>query len=412
MPAKLNCLLYKTDRRLLFRRCGAAAWFLLGALLSSDLLALEWADGRLQLHGYLSQGAVYTTANNFFGHTDTDISLDFREVGLNVSARPFSRLRLSAQGTSRWAGEIDKGDPWLDFALADFTFLSEENMRAGIRLGRIKNPYGLYTETRDVAFTRPGIILPQPIYFDRTRKFALSGDGFHIYGEFDVPGGSLDARFFLVDLPINDRSSKSVLFGPNARGDLEQDRLTPGFRLLYETANGRWRGGFTFAATSQKYHPAAGEPIPNTHVKFEPWIVSLQYSGEQWTLTSEFSQRYDVLDMSGRPLSKSTAQNWYVQAQYRFLPQWELLLRYDNAIADIDDPGGDKFSAQTGRPAFTRFARDIVAGMRYDVTPSLMLRAEYHHVDGTSWLSPLENPLPGELERSWDMFMLLGSYHF
>lgn len=412
MSAKLSCLPCKTNRRLANGVCTAAFRLYLGILLSNDAQALEWADGRLQLHGYLTQGAVYTTANNFYGHTDTDISLDFREVGLNVSARPFSRLRLSAQGTSRWAGEIDEGEPWLDYALADFTLLSEENMRAGIRLGRIKNPYGLYGETRDVAFTRPGIILPQPIYFDRTRKFALAGDGFHLYGEFDVPGGSLDARFFLADLPINDRSSKSVLFGPAARGDLQQDRLTPGFRLLYETANGRWRGAFTYVSTSQKYRPAEGEHIPSSHIEIEPWIASLQYSDEDWTLTAEYSQRYDVLDMSGAPISKSTAQNWYVQAQYRFLPQWEMLLRYDNAIADIDDPDGKQFAAQTGRPAFTRFARDIVAGLRYDVTPSLMLRAEYHHVDGTSWLSPLENQSPNQLERNWDMFMFLGSYHF
>jgi hypothetical protein len=390
----------------------AAFWIFLGALPSAATQALEWADGRLQLHGYLSQGAVYTTDNNFYGHTDDDISLEFREVGLNISARPFSNLRLSAQGTSRWAGEMDNGEPWLDFALADFTFLSDENMRAGIRLGRIKNPYGLYTETRDVAFTRPGIILPQPIYFDRTRKFALAGDGFHLYGEFEVPGGTLDARFFLVDLPINDPSSKAALFGPTATGDLEQDRMTPGFRLLYETANRRWRGAFTYASTSQDYEPSAGELIPNSHILIEPWIASLQYSNEQWTLTAEYSQRSDVIEMTGSPTSKSTAENWYVQAQYRFLPQWELLLRYDRSTANMDDPDGKEFAAQTGRPAFSRFARDIVAGMRYDVTPSFMLRAEYHHVDGTSWLSPLENPVPGDLERHWDMLMFLGSYHF
>jgi hypothetical protein len=375
--------------------------------------ALEWADGRLQLHGYLSQGAVYTTDNNFYGHTDDDISLDFREIGLNVSARPFSNLRLSAQGTSRWAGEMDKGEPWLDFALADFTFLSDENMRAGIRLGRIKNPYGLYTETRDVAFTRPGVILPQPIYYDIFRKFALSGDGFHLYGEFDVPGGTLDARFILADLPINnDASSIATFFGPTAGGNLEQDRMTPGFRLLYETANRRWRGAFTYANTSQEYQPAEGELIPNSHIQIEPWIVSLQYSDEQWTLTAEYAQRHDTIEMTGIPTSKSVAENWYVQAQYRFLPQWELLLRYDSATADMDDPDGNAYAALTGLPTFSRFAHDIVAGMRYDVTSSFMLRAEYHHVNGAYWLSPLENPVPGDLDRHWDMLMFLGSYHF
>jgi hypothetical protein len=378
--------------------------------------AFEWLDGKVRLHGYLTQGAVYTTGNNFYGDSHDRFSPDFREIGLNLSAQPSGWLRLAAQGMSRWAGRMDEGEPWLDFALADIRFLDHEQARAGIRIGRIKNPFGLYTETRDVAFTRPGAILPQPIYFDRTRRFALSGDGFHLYGEVEVPGGTLDARFVLANLPVNDDSSKAVIIGLNARGDLEQDRMTPGFRLLYETSDGRWRGGFSFFSLSQAYDPARNERLPAIKTLAEPWVISLQYAGEKLTLTTEYSQRNTEVGIPGRPLLQSIAQNWYVQAQYRFLPQWELLLRYDDSMADMDDPDGRKFQDsplnRSKAPGFTRFARDIVAGLRYDVTPSLMLRAEYHHVDGTHWLSPLENPDVRDLERRWNMVILLGSYRF
>jgi hypothetical protein len=381
---------------------------------SANAPALDWADGRVQLHGFLTQGAVFTTHNNFYGNTRDHVGLDFREIGLNFSAQPFSRLRLSAQGMSRWTGKTDVGEPWLDFALADLTLFNEENMRGGIRVGRIKNIYGLYTETRDVAFTRPGAILPQPIYFDRTRKFALAGDGFHLYGEFDVPGGVLDARFMLAQLPINDEGSKSTIIGLGAHGDFEQDRMTPGFRILYETDNKRWRGGFTYLSLSQRYRPVKNDRFPESRLLLEPWIASLQYSGERLILTSEFSHRYTASSIVGRsvPATRVTSQNWFIQGQYRFLPDWELLLRYDNSIFDIDDAEGKRYAAATGRPAFTRFARDIVAGLRYDVTPSFMLRAEYHHVDGTAWLSPLDNPDPRELRRRWDMFIVLGSLRF
>lgn len=374
--------------------------------------SLELADGNLQLHGFFTQGAVYATHNNFYGNTDDHVGLDFREVGLNVSTQPFSRLRLAAQGVSRWAGQVDQGQPWLDFALADVTFFNDETLRAGIRLGRMKNPYGLYTETRDVAFTRPGAFLPQSIYIDRSRKFALSGDGFHLYGDLQVPGGTLNATFALIDLPINDDSSKATLVGLNSRGDFEQDRMTPGFRLLYETANGRWRGGFTYSSLSQRYSAAAGERYPNGHILLEPWIVSLQYTDEDWTLTSEYSQRYNDFRFQGRPDNRGTSENWYVQAEYRVAPQWELLLRYDQSIQDIDDPDGQKFAAQFQRPAFTRYARDLTTGVRFDVNANFMLRAEYHHIDGANWLSPLDNPDPGNLQRNWDMFVVLGSFHF
>ncbi|QSA98668.1 hypothetical protein [Methylococcus sp. EFPC2] len=381
-------------------------------LSAAPALAFEWINGKVQLHGYLTQGAVYTTANNFYGDSHNQFSPDFREVGLNLSLQPFSRLRLAAQGMSRWAGKMDEGEPWLDFALADINLYNDENLRFGVRAGRVKNPFGFYTETRDVAFTRPGAILPQPIYFDRTRRFALSGDGVHLYSEVEVPGGHLDIRFALTDLPTNDDSTKAALTGVRGRGDLLQDRMTPGFRVLYETEDGRWRGGVSYFSLKQTYTPAADERIPRQTLSLDPWILSLQYAGEKLTLTTEYSQRYTQLDISGRPSIRATAENWYVMGQYRFLPKWELMLRYDQAHSDMDDPYGHRYHELTGAPAHTRYAQDVVAGLRFDVTSSLMLRAEYHHVDGTVWLSPLDNPDRRDLERRWDMVILLGSYRF
>jgi hypothetical protein len=41
----------------------------------------------------------------------------------------------------------------------------------------------------------------------------------------------------------------------------------------------------------------------------------------------------------------------------------------------------------------------------------VMLRAEYHRVEGTSWLSVRENDL-AQTEKDWDMFSLLASFRF
>ncbi len=71
-----------------------------------------------------------------------------------------------------------------------------------------------------------------------------------------------------------------------------------------------------------------------------------------------------------------------------------------------------KWAAATGRPAFTRFAKDITVGLRWNITPELMVRAEYHRVNGTGWLSTLDNPVPGDLAQNWDLFSILGSYRF
>ena len=64
------------------------------------------------------------------------------------------------------------------------------------------------------------------------------------------------------------------------------------------------------------------------------------------------------------------------------------------------------------RPAHSRFAKDITVGLRWNITPQFMLRAEYHRVNGTGWLSTLDNPSPHGTVQHWDLFSILGSYRF
>ena len=62
-------------------------------------------------------------------------------------------------------------------------------------------------------------------------------------------------------------------------------------------------------------------------------------------------------------------------------------------------------------PAFAHYAKDWTLGMRWDITDDFRLRAEYHNVEGTSWLSEQETPFPS-MAKDWEMFNLLVSYHF
>ncbi len=139
-------------------------------------------DG-LQIHGFLSQGYIRTSSNRVFGHSEGDGSLDFIEAGVNASWTPLPQLQLAAQGLFRRAGAGHEHDFELDFGLIDYALLSTADRQLGFRLGRIKNPLGLYNDTRDVAFTRPSILLPESIYLDSLREQFVSSDGALVYGE-------------------------------------------------------------------------------------------------------------------------------------------------------------------------------------------------------------------------------------
>lgn len=368
-------------------------------------------DGKLQLHGFLTQGVVLTSDNNFLGESD-DGSLDFREIGVNASLRLSPELQVSGQVISHRAGEMDAGHARLDYGLVDWTGWSGERGRAGVRLGRIKLPFGLYNETRDVASTRSGVILPQSIYFELARNVELSIDGLGLYLDRYTGHGNLYFSMHVGRGNVDDKSTVTGFLGQRVAGKFESN-IFKALNLLYESEGGRYRLGLTTWWASMDYEPGTADPVQAGRGSFHPIIFSAQYNAEKWSLTAEHLIQYLQYDgFVARPDSSPVLQSTYLQGTYKLAPKWEAMLRYDVLYLDRDDRDGKKAEAAFGVPGFMLFAKDWTVGLRYDVTPSFMVRAEYHRVDGTGWLSPLENPNPLALERRWDMFMLLGSFRF
>src|SRR5690606_30179114 len=132
--------------------------FLLGALLIAAAVPSR-ADRLIDSvywHAFASQGAIYTSDNNFYGESDDGLSTEFRELGLILGAQPLEKVSLVAQILSRETGEVDETDLRVDYAFASYTPYSSLNGDFGIKAGRIRAPIGFFNETRDVAHTRPG----------------------------------------------------------------------------------------------------------------------------------------------------------------------------------------------------------------------------------------------------------------
>jgi hypothetical protein len=375
--------------------------------------AVNLMGSELQLHGFLTQGMVTTSDNNFLGQSNKKASTDFREIGVNASLRATADVQLSAGLLSHKAGGSDNGNVRLDYGLVDWTVSSSEQGRSGIRLGRVKTSYGLYNRTRDVAFTRPSILLPQSIYFERTRNLAVAADGAELYLDRNFEAGSLFVTFALGKPEIGSEATKVALVGLTPNGRFES-KLVPIFNVIYEGDGGKYRLGFTAVQIDSSYIPGVRDVLQAGQLKFTPKIFSAQYNAENWSLTSEFALRPTSTRNLGPNAPDATAhgQSYYIQGSYRLAPKWEALLRYDVLYADSADRDGQAYAAATHRPGFTRFSKDWTTGVRFDLTPEFMLRAEYHRVDGTGYLPAQDNPNPLALERRWDMLMLLASFRF
>ena len=366
----------------------------------------------IQIHGFASQAYIYTTDNNFFGETSNDGDFDFTEIGLNASARLTSRLQLAGQILSRRAGEGDDGDIRLDYGLLDYSIFSGTDGRGGIRLGRILNPLGFYNETRDMPFTRPSIFLPQSIYFDRTRDLALSSDGAHVYGEYRKGPNELFWQFGAAYPRVDSDELERALLGTLQPGDLDHDLSYLG-RVLWEVDGGRIRIALSAADVNIDYDPGSVDPFMDGSIEFQPVILSGQYNTEKWSMTAEYARR--KFDYGGiHPLidRSFTGESGYLQLVYRLARNWDAILRYDVLYTDRDDKSGRDFESLTGLPAYTRFAKDWTIGLGWNVTPALLIRAEYHMVDGTAWLPAEDNPNPFDLDKHWDMFAIQVSLRF
>jgi len=374
----------------------------------------------IQIHGFASQSYIHTSGNDFFGHSTNMGSLDFTEMGLNGSWRPLSQLQASLQVVYRRAGKTDDSNVRIDFGFLDYSFLSNANSLMGIRLGRVVNPYGLYNDTRDMPFTRPSILLPQSIYFDINRNFALSGDGLQVYGEHRTEYGDFFLQINGFYPRTNDPSLVQKISYP-FQGNLGAEPSWVS-RLMYEWDAGKIRLGITGGELNAKYQPTPNliSPInwsPGTF-SYSALILSAQYNAEAWSLTSEYAIRSTEFNgfnnlYAPHPdaIFNSTGESYYIQGSYRFTDNLEGFVRYDALFWNTSDRNGKKFAAMTGQPAYSRFAKDITTGLRWDITSSIMARVEYHYINGTGWISDLEN-IPSETSQHWSLVSAALSFRF
>ncbi len=366
----------------------------------------------VQIHGFLTQGFFHTSDNNVYGQSDDGISPGLTEIGLNASYQPLDRLRFAAQGLYRRAGDVDSGSVRFDYGLVDLTLFEYGSGKVGIRGGRIKSPFGLYNETRDVAFTHPTILLPQGIYFDRSRSLMLSADGGSFYAEQRTGFGDFNFKFN-VGLPPNDLDEiKHVVLGTgNARGDFETKPAIV-TQLSYELNGGEYIFAISYMDFEFTYNPALGESLLKSETHIQPLMFSAQYNGEKFTLTGEYQYRWNNFGnfaaQGGKPF---ISENWYVEGSYRILPQLQATVRYDTLSMDISDRRGDG-AVSLGYPRYESFANDWVFGLRWDITPSWMVRADYHRIHGTAWLPQADNPDPNKHVQDWDLYGLQLSFKF
>lgn len=136
------------------------------------------ANRTIQVHGFVSQGFVYTNHNNWLTMNTSSGSGAMTDMGLNLSSQLTDRMRVGAQVYDRNLGALGQWHPSLDWANVDYRFVDW----FGVRAGKVKTVLGLHNETQDLEFLSPFALLPQGVYPTDLRDTTIAHSGVDLYG--------------------------------------------------------------------------------------------------------------------------------------------------------------------------------------------------------------------------------------
>ncbi len=384
-------------------------------MLSTTLKADDFFSD-LRWNGYISQSLIHTTDNNFFGESDDDISLDFTEIEFLLSATFLRDFQFSGSLLSRRAGKSDNGQIRLDHGFITYTAFNNVDWTLGVRAGRIKASQGFYNETRDVAFTRPGILVPQSIYLERYRDWMFSADGVELFTMRSWDTNSLSFRLSMSNKDPDQEVFEELIPATGVPYNIGsvKDGLSGVAKLLYDYDTGRIRLGFTYGHLSYKVDNSEFGNFPDTKISTEAIFLSAEYNTDKWKFVGEYVPTKNKLLnlLGGLPDQNSNGLSYYLQSTYRIDQKWEVMLRRGVLFLNKDDKDGTLFETRFGIPGHTQYAKNWVLGMGWHFSDSLLFRVEYYDVEGTGWIPSKDIADTQVLHKNWEMLMFQTSYRF
>jgi hypothetical protein len=350
-------------------------------------------DGReVQIHGFASQGFIYTDENNWLTMHTSQGSGAFTDFGANVSMQVTDKLRIGAQGYDRNLGNLGEWHPSVDWAVVDYRFRNW----LGFRGGKVKTTLGLYNDTQDLDFLRTFALLPQSIYPTDVRDATIAHLGSDIYGTISLQRhlGDLSYTAYaghrsdsLYDGYTYLASQYDVHYsrygGLQYGADLRWNTPLQGLLVGVSRMNEDLTGNATFISP---YDPSGGL-VPYTDASKADWTN--QFYGEFTTRKLRVDSEYrrsvhdDVIN-GGILLTASDIRGWYVSGTYHVVKRITLGSYYSHYSITTGSGGplAALFPAQTDISLPANHVYDKVITARVDLTRFWYLKIEGHFMNG------------------------------
>jgi hypothetical protein len=341
-------------------------------LLAQPLRAQVSVQG-IDVHGYGGWGYGRTTDNlnsNMFlvGHSRGDYS--HVELALNLASQVNERVTITVQPFWHSGHHANQTSSGIDFAFGEYKFSD----LARLRVGAVKQPFGIYTELFDVGTVRPFAGLPQGVYGPSGAVgkaysgMGLTGSSYMESGwglTYDIYGGGLEVLENDVPLQVlregADTTGKTLNFATTrALRDVVGGRLT-----VHAPVEGLSVGGSAYTAT---------RPVGTTEVRRTVYGTHLEYVADRVSLRTEWMREDE-------PDRQTQVDGSYIEGAYFLSAGWQVAGLYSTSKTSLD-------GIDVSRAPSLLDHEEWGLGLNYWFAPNFVVKASYHAVEGNRFASP------------------------
>ena len=329
---------------------------------------------RLQIHGNLAQGFLFSSGNNYLSTKSSQGSGKWTEGTLNVTRAITDRFRVGGQLHSYSLGQLGRQNVMLDWAHGDYNFASY----FGVRAGKVKTPFGLYNDVQDIDAIHPWALLPQAFYGADARGFNLAHVGGVIYGEFHLSKrlGTFTYQAFggIRSQPRNEGFAISMAEQGTSVGDINGP--IGGIDLRWKTPLEGLALGAAYAKVRLDAPNAKTGLFPSPFTdRYQQELLYAQFERGKVTLSAEWKLNPVFFNLGSAPASYIPIRAWYAMASYRATRKLTVGCYYDQSWF---------FLANRDRQDPANHLKDVALSSRFDLNRHFYAKLEGHYMDGNS----------------------------
>lgn len=378
------------------RRRFVASLAVLACLAAADTAEAQSITSGVEVHGFGTWLYGQTYNNNDFLAGNRAGNYGDRTFDLNVSMAVNDRLRITIQPFWDANGLSEETSTGLSYAFASWRLTDD----ASLRVGQVKQPFGLYTETIDVGTLRPFLDVPQAIY-GGTGFAGEAYNGLGIGGNHSIGAWNVDYDVYGGAMGIREQSGQiDYILGVNDLVDgteIEQTRNVLGTRVVTHTPiNGLSVGGSWYRGT-----------LVST-LETPRWVsgAQLEYLNQGVSLRSEFAHEHSQ-ETDGERMFVNAG---YAELGYRLTSHWQGAVRYQRLATDMPD------NNVSVAPSLMSHEEGDVA-LNYWFADNFVIKAQYADITGNRYAAPnvaqmQQEIAAGTLNKKTRLMMLGAQVHF